>query len=419
MINEYFLIIGGTILGAFVLERIAEALNLRSLRDEVPEEFADVFDSETYLRSQQYLRRTTRFHRIESTVEMTAFLGFWLAGGFGWLDDRLRATDMSVILRGVVYIGLLLVFRMLLSLPFSAYRTFVIEVEFGFNKTTPGLYVMDRIKGIGLSVVFGGPILAGVLSFFEYAGEWAWLYSWLGWTLIGLVIQYVAPTWILPWFNKYAALEEGELKQSILRVAQRVQFPLREIRVMDGSKRSTKSNAFFTGFGKNKRIALFDTLIEKHSVGELTAVVAHEMGHYKKRHILAGMLIGWAHTGLLFFLMSVFIREVELVHAFSVESVSVYAGLVFFGLLFTPVELLLGMFMNMLSRKHEYEADRFAAEATGSPEDLITGLKKLTRDNLSNLTPHPFHVFVHDTHPPVLSRMAALRKARKEFSVYA
>jgi STE24 endopeptidase len=265
-----------------------------------------------------------------------------------------------------------------------------------------------------LGLAIGGPILTGVLWFFETAGSMAWLYCWAAVTVVGLVLQYIAPTWIMPLFNKFTPLEDGELKTSILDLARRVGFPLREITVMDGSKRSSKSNAFFTGFGKNKRIALFDTLIRNHTVDELTAVVAHEIGHYKKRHIVKGMIVAFFHTGAMLFLLSFFIQERGLFDAFYVDHPSVYAGLVFFGMLFSPVELLLGIAMNVVSRRHEFEADRFAAESTGRPNALIDGLKKLSRDNLSNLTPHPAFVFVNYSHPPVLERIRALQGNVKE-----
>jgi STE24 endopeptidase len=412
--NAYAAIILFTLLGAQLIEWITDYLNIRAIREKLPEEFADTYDESVYRRSQEYLRVNTRFDAGASMIDLAIVLAFWFSGGFAWLDDRVRSMDLGAIPSGLIFIGILLASRSLLALPFSIYRTFNIEARFGFNKTTPKVFITDRMKGLLLGLAIGGPILTGVLWFFETAGSMAWLYCWAAVTVVGLVLQYIAPTWIMPLFNKFTPLEDGELKTSILDLARRVGFPLREITVMDGSKRSSKSNAFFTGFGKNKRIALFDTLIRNHTVDELTAVVAHEIGHYKKRHIVKGMIVAFFHTGAMLFLLSFFIQERGLFDAFYVDHPSVYAGLVFFGMLFSPVELLLGIAMNVVSRRHEFEADRFAAESTGRPNALIDGLKKLSRDNLSNLTPHPAFVFVNYSHPPVLERIRALQGNVKE-----
>ncbi len=270
---------------------------------------------------------------------------------------------------------------------------------------------MDLLKGLGLSAVIGGTVLSVVLWFFEYAGEYAWLYCWIATTLFTIFMQFIAPTWIMPLFNKFIPLEDGELRNAILSYADSVNFPLKNVFVMDGSKRSTKSNAFFTGFGKNKRIALFDTLIEKHTVGELVAVLAHEIGHYKKKHILQGMIISILHMGVVFYLLSIFLTHKGLFDAFYMEEMSIYAGLIFFGMLYSPIEMILSIFMQIFSRKNEYEADRFAAQTTAQPESMINALKKLSADNLSNLTPHPLYVFFNYSHPPTLERIRAIKNA--------
>jgi STE24 endopeptidase len=258
-------------------------------------------------------------------------------------------------------------------------------------------------------VLLGGSLLAGVMAFFQYAGGMAWLYCWLATTVFTLFIQFIAPTWIMPLFNKFTPLEEGELRESILSYAKSVKFSLQNLFVIDGSKRSTKSNAFFTGFGKNKRIALFDTLIEKHTVAELVAVLAHEIGHYKKRHIIQGMLISIIQMGVMFLLLSIFINHEGLFQAFYMENISIYVGLIFFGMLYSPIELILSIFMQIFSRKNEYEADRYSAETTKDPNSMIDALKKLSVHNLSNLTPHPLYVFLNYSHPPVLERINAIR----------
>ena len=409
--NLYALVILGTLLFSYALNLITELLNLRALRDELPKEFRDVYDADVYKKSQQYTRVRTKFGLVTSTFGLVVTLAFWFSGGFNYLDRLVRSWEWPMIPTGLAYIGILLLGRALLSLPFSIYATFVIEERFGFNKTTPRTFVTDLLKGLALAVVLGGPLLAGILAFFQYAGSLAWLYCWLATTAFMLFVQFIAPTWIMPLFNKFTPLEDGELRQAILAYADRVKFPIKNLFVMDGSRRSTKSNAFFTGFGKNKRIALFDTLIAKHTVRELVAVLAHEIGHYKKKHILKGLVIGILHTGVMFYLLSIFVSHQGLFEAFYLEQPSVYAGLIFFGMLYAPIELILSIFMQMFSRKNEYEADRFAAETTGDPDAMVEALKKLSRDNLANLTPHPLYVFLNYSHPPVLQRIRAIRQA--------
>jgi len=410
--NVYGIIILSTLLFSFIVSLVTELLNLRALRDELPEEFAGVYDAEIYKKSQEYTRVKTRFGFISAAFGIALTLIFWFAGGFNYLDQIVRAWQLHPILTGLAYIGILVFVRSIISLPFSIYATFVIEERFGFNKTTPLIFVMDLIKGTLLAIALGGPLLAGVLAFFQYSGEMAWLYCWLAATLFTLFVQFIAPTWIMPLFNKFTPLADGELRQSILAYAAKVKFPLKNLFVMDGSKRSTKSNAFFTGFGKNKRIALFDTLIEKHTVGELVAVLAHEIGHYKKKHIIKGMIVSIAHTGVVFYLLSIFLSHEGLFRAFYMANMSTYAGLIFFGMLYSPIELILSIFMQIVSRKHEYEADRFAAETTRDPQSMIEALKKLSAHNLSNLTPHPLYVFLNYSHPPVLERIRAIQQLK-------
>lgn len=408
--NIYAIIILATLLLSFVLNIITELLNLRALRSELPHEFKDVYDPEAYQKSQDYSRVTTKFGLLTSTFGLVITLVFWFAGGFNYLDRIVRNWELHPILMGLAYIGILIFAKALISLPFSIYATFVIEERFGFNTTTPKTFVIDLLKGLLLAVLLGGPLLAGVLAFFQYAGSLAWLYCWLAVTVFTLFVQFIAPTWIMPLFNKFTPLEGGELREAIMDYARSVKFSLKNVFVMDGSKRSKKSNAFFTGFGKNKRIALYDTLIEKHTVRELVAVLAHEIGHYKKKHIIQGLLISIAHTGVIFYLLSIFISHEGLFEAFYVERVSIYSGLIFFGMLYSPIEMILSVFMQIFSRKNEYEADRFAAQTTEDPNSMIAALKKLSRDNLSNLTPHPVYVFLNYSHPPVLQRIRALRE---------
>lgn len=407
-LNVYFFIILITVVGLYHLDLFSELLNMKALKGDVPDEFKDTFEQEDYTKSQDYTKVKTKFGIIESTFSLAVFLVFWLAGGFEWLDQLVRGWVDGEVTRGLLYIVLLYVGNMILSLPFEIHSTFKIEEEFGFNKTTPKTFIMDQVKGLALGAIIGLPILALILWLF---GKWelAWLYAFFLVTGFSLLLTYVAPKWIMPLFNEFKPLEDGELKDEIHSMAEKCEFPLTEVSVMDGSKRSGKSNAFFTGFGKNKKIALFDTLIEKHTVAELVGVLAHEIGHFKKKHILQSMILGIVQMGVTFYLMSLFMKNEGLFKAFGVQETSVYLSLIFFGLLYTPISKVISIFMTILSRKNEFEADAYAAEVTGKPEVMVDALKKLSKDNLSNLTPHPFYVWLNYSHPPVLERIEALR----------
>jgi STE24 endopeptidase len=392
----------------FILNLTADRLNLKHLRSELPPAFEGVYDPERYRKSQQYLRINTQFGWITSTFNLCLILVFWFAGGFPFLDKWVRTFELGPVLSGLVYMGVLMLLKAALSLPFSLYATFVIEERFGFNKTTLQTYVMDLLKGLLLALLLGTPLLAAILAFFQYAGPNAWWYCWIGITLYMLVVQFIAPTWIMPLFNKFTPLEEGELKSTILSYANSIDFPLENVYQMDGSRRSTKSNAFFTGFGKHKRIVLFDTLIKQHSVNELVAVLAHEMGHYKKKHIRQSLILGILQTGLMLFLLSHFITYQGLFDAFYMSQQSIYAGMIFFAMLYAPIDFFVGISMQVLSRKNETVADRFSAETTKDPVSMVDALKKLSVHNLSNLTPHPLYVFLNYSHPPVLKRIQSL-----------
>jgi STE24 endopeptidase len=408
MMNVIAIIILITIIITYALNLLADYLNLAKLQPNLPEEFKELYDSDRYRKSQEYLYVNTRFGWIASTAGLILILIFWFGKGFPILDGWVRAFGLNTIWSGLIYMGILICCRAMLSLPLSIYKTFVIEERFGFNKTSPATFVKDLLKGLVLALLLGGPLLSGILLFFQYVGANAWWYCWIAVTLFMLVIQFVAPTWIMPLFNKFTPIEDGELKEGILSYAESIHFPLDNVYVMDGSKRSNKANAFFTGFGNRRRIVLFDTLISQHTVSELVAVLAHEMGHYKKKHIIKTMIIGIAQMGVVFYLLSLFIDNQTLFDAFYMEQKSVYAGLIFFGLLYSPIDFFTGIFMQLYSRKNEYEADRFAVETTNDKTSLSDSLKKLTIGNLSNLTPHPFYVFLNYSHPPVLNRIRAM-----------
>ncbi|MBK1834296.1 M48 family metallopeptidase [Roseibacillus ishigakijimensis] len=395
------------------LDFVATLLTLKNLKPELPGEFADVWDEEKYAQSQAYERAGAKFSIVSSVVSLTALLAFWFAGGFGALDDWARSFGFGAIATGLLFMGSLFLLSTLLSLPFDIYHTFVLEEKFGFNKTTPATFASDQLKSLLLTALLGLPLLALILWLFLTL-DYAWVYAWIAVTALSLLLTFLAPSLILPLFNKFTPMEDGELKSAINAMAEKCDFPLAGLYVIDGSKRSTKSNAYFTGFGKTKKIALYDTLIESQSTEELVGVLAHEIGHFKKKHIIQRILLSVVQTALIFFLLglvtspdSPFTRT--LFEAFRVDQISYHVGLVIFFILFKPVSRLINIGLSLLSRKHEFEADHYAATAQGSPEPLVTALKKLSRNNLANLTPHPLEVFLHHSHPPILERIKALR----------
>ena len=407
--NTFAIIIFAALILEFALALVGNLLNLKALKVELPPALEGIYKAEDYRKSQEYIRATTRFGLVSSSFTLLLLLAFWFSGGFNWFDQVVRAWNFIPLVSGLLYIGILICASGLLTLPFSIYGTFVIEERFGFNRTTPRTFFLDLAKGLGLALLLGGLLLAAILALFQYAGTYAWLYCWAAVVMFSLAMQYIAPTWIMPLFNKFTSIESGELKEAILKYTHSVNFPIKKVFVMDGSRRSSKSNAYFTGFGHNKRVALYDTLIAQHSVPEMVAVLAHEVGHYKKRHITQGTIINILHTGAVFYLLSLFMHSSGLYQAFYMNQESIYAGLLFFGLLYAPIELVLSVVMQMISRKNEYVADRFAAETIDDPRSLADALKKLHATNLSNMTPHPFYVFLNYSHPPLLQRVQAIQ----------
>ena len=402
-----------TLLGYYLLDSIAKLLNLRSLQTQVPGEFLDVYDANRYRKSQEYTRSNTWFELLVSTVELVALLVFWFLGGFEELDRIIRGLNLPPVPSGLLYLGILCAGREALMLPFAVSHTFVIEQRYGFNRTTVATFVADRLKEWSLS----GLLLAGFafifLSLFEAFGPSAWLIGWICTAALSVFLVYLAPTIILPLFFKLSPVPDGPLRVQVTEFALRQRFPIRELLVIDGSRRSSKANAFFTGFGSNKRIALYDTLISSHTVPELLAVLAHEIGHYKKHHIIRHLLVGQLNMFLLFLGASFCISSPKLFATFGLSNRSYYVGIVLYLILIRPLSVLFGVVVNYWSRRDEFEADRFAAEALGDPNPLIQALKRLSRDSLSNLTPHPLLVSLHFTHPPVLARVRALKAGRR------
>ena len=411
--NFYFWLILFAVVGFWLLDLIANWLNLCALEPSLPDSFNGIYDEAEYRRMVEYTGARTRFEAVDSSVMLGIFLLFWLLGGYGWMDRFACSFQQGSILTGLIFFGCLALGQGVVGLPFSIYGTFVIEERFGFNKSTPWTFVSDVLKAAVLGAVLGGGFLALVLPLLDSPS--LWLYAWGATALLMLLMSWIAPAVILPMFNNFTPLPDGELKRAILAYADAQKFPLAGLFVMDGSKRSTKANAFFTGMGRMKKIALYDTLIDSFIVGneskgvdELVAVLAHEVGHFKRRHIWQGMAFSILNIGAFFFLAQHFVKAPGLFAAFGIQSVSTYAGLALFMLLFKPLSALGSLLQGALSRRNEYQADRFAAETTGHPEAMIRALKKLSKNNLSNLAPHPLYVVLNHSHPPLLKRIEAI-----------
>jgi STE24 endopeptidase len=404
----FYCIVGILVLD-YIIETVLDILNARKFSDPVPEGLHDLYEAGEYQRSQQYKQTNYRFGLLSSGLSLGVTLAFLCFGGFGWLDDFVRSLSSNPIPQALLFFGFLFFGGDLLATPLSYYRTFVIEEKFGFNKSTPALFFMDKIKGWVLAMVFGGGVLALIMWFYQITGVGFWLYAWGLIAAFSIAMNLFYSRLIVPLFNKQAPLQEGSLKTKIEKYARGVGFKLKNIFVIDGSKRSTKANAYFSGFGREKRVTLYDTLLKDLEEEEIVAVLAHEVGHYKKHHIIFNLGASLLLTGLTLFILSLFINNPQLALAIGVKVPSFHASLLSFGLLYSPISALTGLAMNYFSRKFEYQADRFARE-TYHAEPLIDSLKKLSRKNLSNLTPHGAYVFFHYSHPPLAERIQALEK---------
>ncbi|MCK5529201.1 MAG: M48 family metallopeptidase [Kiritimatiellae bacterium] len=411
--NIYLIIILAIIAFRYLLESTSDLLNLKAVSPDIPEEFKGYYDAEKYGKSQDYLRETTRWGLFVDSINTVVLVIFILAGGFGWIDGIVRSLSLGPILTGVCFAYFMMLTVTVLGLPFSIYSTFVIEKKYGFNRTTPKTFVADFFKSMLLMFILGGAIFSLVLWIFGGLGDLAWLYCWGAVAALQIFLMFIAPYVIMPIFNKFTPLEDGELRDAIEAYAKSQGFKMKGVFCMDGSKRSSKSNAFFTGFGKTRRIVLYDTLIKNHSVDELVAIIAHEMGHYKLKHIPSAIVRSLVVSCFMFFLLGLCLNNEGLFAAFGVDNLSIYMSLFLFGFLYSPVSMLVGIVESIISRKHEFQADAYAAETSGLGESMISGLKQLSVDNLSNLTPHPFTVFLTYSHPPVLQRIRAIEGKRE------
>ncbi len=407
--DTLFYILISILIISFIVDKVLDALNAKHYKDPIPPELSDVYEEEDYLKSQNYKKANDRFSSIASSISLVVTLFFFYLDGFAFVDEWARTFSDNTIIIALLFFGSIMFASDLLSTPFSYYHTFIIEEKFGFNKTTLKTFLVDKIKGWLMSAILGGLLLSIIIWFYEAVGSNFWLYAW---GIIAVFIFFMNMFYarlIVPLFNKQTPLCDGSLKTKIQDYAQKVGFKLDKIVVIDGSKRSTKANAYFSGFGSEKRVTLFDTLIKDLEEEEIVAVLAHEVGHYKRKHILFNLIISILIMGFTFWLLSLFIGNPILSEALNVASPSFHIGLIAFGILYSPISELTGLIMNFISRIFEYQADNYAKE-TFDAAPLISGLKKLNKNSLSNLTPHPAYVFVYYSHPTLLQRYHNMKK---------
>ena len=405
--STLFYILIAIIVVSFIIDKLIDILNEKHFNDAIPEKLNDVYDEEAYKKSQAYKKTNARFSNISSLFSLLLTLGFFFFDGFKIVDDFARSYADNPIIIALIFFGVIMIGSDILSLPFSYYKTFVIEEKFGFNKTTKATFWLDKVKGWLMTIVLGGGILALIIWFYQITGADFWIYAWAVVAIFSVFMNMFYAKLIVPLFNKQTPLEEGSLKSAIENYAQKVGFTINNIFVIDGSKRSTKANAYFSGFGSQKRITLYDTLVNDLEEDEIVAVLAHEVGHYKKKHIIFNLFTSLLLTGLTLYILSLFINSPLLSEALGVSIPSFHIGLIAFGILYSPISELTGLFMNYVSRKFEYQADNYAKN-TFAGEPLISSLKKLSKNSLSNLTPHPAYVFMHYSHPTLLQRVKNL-----------
>ncbi|HDZ40799.1 MAG TPA: M48 family peptidase [Bacteroidetes bacterium] len=404
MYNTFFFLIVIIIIIGHIQGLYLDYLNNKMWSDDVPEKLRDIINEKKYRLSQNYFRANNKFSNLSSSFFFVIILLMLFFGGFAWIDNIARSITQNQILVSIIFFGIIGLASDLLGLPFSWYDTFIIEEKFGFNKTSKTTFFLDHLKSWLLAIIIGAPLLALITWIYYAAGEMFWIYVWLVITVFSVFMNMFYSNLIAPLFNKQKPLEEGELRSEIENMAEKAGFKLTDIYTIDGSKRSTKSNAYFTGLGPKKRIILFDTLIKDLDISEITAVLAHEIGHYKNKHTLTMMLYGILQAGIMLFIFSILAGNENLARAMGAEIPSFHISVLAFILIYSPVSRVISLFMNYLSRKHEYEADRFA-DVIYDGKSLVSALKKLSVKNLSNMNPHPAYVFVHYSHPPLLKRI--------------
>jgi len=393
----------------YLLETFLEYLNFKYLNEPLPKELQGIYEEEKYNHSIAYQRETANFGFLSDAFSFALSLIMLLLGGFGWLHGILSLSIQNPIFLSLAFFGVLFIASDVLGLPFSWYSTFTIEAKYGFNKMDVKTFWIDKLKGYALTIVVGGIIISILLYLIQWLGTNFWWVFWIVIAAFMILINMFYTSLIVPLFNKLTPLEDGELKAAIMEYCKKVDFPLDNLFVIDGSKRSTKANAYFSGFGKKKKIVLYDTLIKDHSIDELVAVLAHEVGHYKRKHIIQSMVISVLTVGITLYILSLMVYNESLSMALGASQNTIHLNLIAFGLLYSPISTITGLLMTILSRKNEYEADDFAKD-TFANQPLILALKKLSTNNLSNIMPHPWYVFFNYSHPPLLSRIKNLEK---------
>jgi len=392
----------------FLKDSILDYLNSTFFNKEIPVILSDIYDEKKYLKSQEYKKIQYRFSRIFNIYSFLILMLFFYLDGFLIVDNYSRSLFESELVISLSFFAIIYFGNDILRIPFSLYNTFIIEEKFGFNKTSIKTFINDKLKSWLLTILFGGGIISFIIFQFESIGQKFWIVAWIFISVLTVLINGLYTQVIVPLFNKQTKLEDGELKSEIEKYSKKVGFNLSNIFVIDGSKRSTKANAYFSGFGKQKRVTLFDTLINKLNKEQIVAVIAHEIGHYKKNHIIFNLLFSIIQTGIMLYILSLLIYMPIFSEALNIENHSFHIALVTFSILYTPVSEISSIIFNLFSRKFEYEADEYADKSFDG-KYLIQALKALTKDSLSNLTPHPKYVWWHYSHPTLLERINQLQ----------
>jgi len=414
----WFLIIIALVIFNYLFSNILDYLNHKNWKDEIPKELKDFYDKKKYKQAKLYALSKNKIGLLSSTISFLLVVSLLVFNGYGYIDQLVNSFNLNLFLpfeinnsftKSGVFFLILFILNLIISIPFSYYNTFVIEENFGFNKTTKSTFFFDIIKSSILSILIGGFLLFLALYLYNSLNDGFWLYLWIGLSLLMVLINMFYADLIVPIFNKLTPLENGDLRKKIENYSKEVGYLLKNIYVIDGSKRSTKANAFFSGLGPRKTIALYDTLIEKHTENELVAVLAHEVGHFKKKHVFSGLLMSVIQIGVMAFFFELCLKLPEISLALGGSGVSFHLGLIGFSIIFSPISMMSGILMNYISRKNEFEADSYAKE-TYNGDDLSLALKKLSVDSLSNIYPHPLYVFLHYSHPPLIKRLRALNK---------
>ena len=404
--NWIYLIIGLVIFN-YLFSTVLDYINGKNWKTEVPPVMKDFYDEDKYLKAKNYSKEKGKVSLISSTLSTLITLLFLIFEGYGWLDNFISLYYDIPFLKSGIFFLVLFILSDFISIPFSCYNTFVIEEKYGFNKTTVKTFVLDKIKGYLLTLIVGGILLFGAIYIVSLLENSFWFWLWLSLSFIMLIVNMFYADLIVPIFNKLTPLEAGSLREKIESYTKKVGYSLKNIYIIDGSKRSTKANAFFSGLGPRKTIALYDTLVEKHTEEELVAVLAHEVGHYKKKHVFTSLFLTISQLGLMCFLLETCLKVGEISQALGGKEMVFHLGLVAFGILYSPIGTILSILMNINSRKNEFEADHYA-KTTYNGAALELALKKLSVDSLSNLYPHPLYTFIHYSHPPLLKRLSAL-----------